>query len=167
MPPEPANPATSDSSELRRAMGSFATGITVVTCCDAKGRPCGITANSFSSVSLEPPLVLWNIARASNSLEAFLNADQFVINVLAEHQRAVAQHFAQSDHQLFDQIDFEPGPAGTPLLPETLGRFECSTHHIYEGGDHYIIVGKVNRYRYASGAPLLFYGGRYAALAKT
>lgn len=166
MPSETVNGTTADEGDLRRAMGTFATGVTVVTCCDAKARPCGITANSFSSVSLEPPLVLWNIARASNSLEAFLNADQFVINVLAEHQHAVATHFAKSDHQLFDDVEYEQGPAGVPVLPDTLGRFECRRHHIYEGGDHYIIVGKVERYVYTPGEPLVFYGGRYTALVK-
>lgn len=137
----------------------------MVTCCDAQGRACGITANSLSSVSLDPPLVLWNISRISNSLEAFLNAKVFAINVLAEHQQELSNHFARSDHRLFDTVEFTPGPAGVPLLPETLGCFECSTHEIYDGGDHYIIVGRIEQSRWREGKPLLFYGGRYAALA--
>lgn len=154
------------STDLRRALGTFATGVTVVTCRDAQGRPCGITVNSFSSVSLDPPLVLWNIARVSNSLEAFLNADKFVINILAEHQHTVATHFAKSDHRLFDEIHYEAGPDDVPVLPETLGHFECSAHEVYGGGDHYIIVGRIEKHHWRDGEPLLFYAGRYAALAK-
>lgn len=166
MPPESPSATDSSNGDLRQALGAFATGVTVVTCCDAQGRPCGITANSFSSVSLEPPLVLWNIGRASNSLEAFLNADKFVINVLAEHQHTVASHFAKSDHRLFQGVDYKQGPGGAPILPETLGCFECSTHQIHDGGDHYIVIGLVEQYRFRSGSPLLFYGGRFTALAK-
>jgi len=167
MSQESPNADSEASNELRRALGTFATGVTVVTCCDAQGQPCGITVNSFSSVSLEPPLILWNIARSSNSLEAFLNADVFVVNVLAEHQHETASHFARSDHRLFDSVDYTPGPGEVPLLPDTLGSFECSAHEVYDGGDHYIIVGRVDKCRWRQGAPLLFYGGRYAALAKS
>ncbi|MGB5738636.1 MAG: flavin reductase family protein [Woeseia sp.] len=166
MPTEPVTSTPQGYTDLRRALGSFATGVTVVTCCDAEGRPCGITVNSFSSVSLDPPLVLWNISRVSNSLEAFLNAGKFVINILAAHQQDAAAHFAKSDHRLFDNVDYVKGPEEVPLLPGTLGHFECSSHQVYDGGDHYIIVGRIDRFSCSAGEPLLFYAGRYAALAK-
>lgn len=156
-----------DEIDLRRSLGHFATGVTVITCKDALGRPCGITVNSFSSVSLEPPLVLWNIAKVSNSLEAYLNADRFLINVLADHQRELAVHFARSDHTLFESVEFELNRDNIPRLPAALAHFECSTYQVHDCGDHYIIVGKVEHFQHQSGAPLLFYGGRYATLGET
>ena len=154
------------SLELRRSLGMFATGVTVVTCLDARGRPCGITVNSFSSVSLEPPLVLWNIAKVSNSLEAFLNADAFVINILAEHQHEVATHFARSDHTLFDSVDYEDSADGVPVLPETLAVIECRRAQVHDAGDHFIIIGSILRHRCEEGDPLLFFAGRYTAVTK-
>lgn len=155
----------SNAQKLRECMGRFATGVTVVTCTDAAGRHCGITANSFSSVSLEPPLVLWNIAKVSNSLEAYLNARYFAINVLADHQHDLSSHFAKSDHTLFDGMPKELSESGVPILPETLACLECRTHQIHDCGDHYIIVGEVERFRHSERAPLLFWCGRYAAMA--
>ncbi|ANO52919.1 flavin reductase family protein [Woeseia oceani] len=156
-----------DEFDLRRSLGRFATGVTVITCNDALGRPCGITANSFSSVSLDPPLVLWNIAKVSNSLEAYLNADRYAINVLAEDQRDLAVHFAKSDHTLFERIEYDQNRHGIPVLPATIACFDCRTQQIHDCGDHFIIVGKVEAYRTNDQAPLLFFGGRYAALAES
>lgn len=163
MPTDPSPPA--EELALRKCLGQFATGVTVVTCRDAQGRPCGITVNSFSSVSLDPPLVLWNIAKVSNSLEAFLNAGQFIINVLAEHQHEVATHFARSDHRLFDDVVYDDSAAGVPELPETIARLHCSAHDIHDCGDHFIVIGRVDRHEISGGAPLLFFDGRYAAMA--
>ena len=146
--------------DLRDCLGKFATGVTVVTCQGAKG-PCGITANSFSSVSLEPPLVLWNIAKVSNSLQAYLDAEHFAVNVLGIGQIEISHHFAQSDHTRFNGIDYTLSEDGVPLLPDTVACFECRTHQIHDCGDHYIIIGEVKRYRSAAGEPLLFYGGEY------
>ena len=137
-----------DSSSFRQCLGRFATGVTVVTCCDADGNPCGITANSFSSVSLDPPLVLWNIAKVSNSLEAYLDAQHFVINVLAEDQRQQSDHFARSDHTLFDGIEYTPGNDGAPVLPDTLATFECRTHAIHDCGRPLHHRGRGNRLRF-------------------
>lgn len=161
----PRRPMT-DQQKFRQCLARFATGVTVVTCNDAQGRPCGITANSFSSVSLDPPLVLWNIAKVSNSLEAYLGADHFVINVLAARQHDLSTHFARSDHTLFHSIDHEPATNGAPMLPGSLARFECRTHQVHDCGDHYIIIGEVENYAYDSGEPLLFYEGRYAGLTR-
>ncbi len=175
MPPEPtpdtdlpdrdAQDREDGTQDLRRSLGMFATGVTVVTCLDARRRPCGITVNSFSSVSLAPPLVLWNIAKVSNSLEAFLNADVFVINVLAEHQHELATHFARSDHTLFDDVVYRDGPDGVPVLPGTLAVFECRREQVHDAGDHFIIIGRVEKHRCDEGDPLRFFGGRYAAIA--
>ena len=153
-----------DAKALRQCLGKFATGVTVVTCSDAAGNPCGITANSFSSVSLEPPLVLWNIAKVSNSLDAYMNADDFVINVLAEEQLALASNFARSDHTLFDGVEFVVSERNVPVLPGTLATFECSTYQIYDCGDHYVIIGEVTAFRSTDGNPLLFFGGRYRSV---
>lgn len=151
--------------DLRQCLGKFATGVTVVTCRGSDG-PCGITANSFSSVSLEPPLVLWNIAKVSNSLQAFLDADYFAINILGAGQRDLSSHFAQSDHTLFNNIAYDTNGSDVPLLRGTVACFECRTHQIHDCGDHYIIVGKVEGYRSAEGDPLLFYGGQYTTIKR-
>lgn len=150
--------------DLRACLGKFATGITIVTCSGSEGLPCGITANSFSSVSLEPPLVLWNIAKVSNSLQAYLAAKHFAIHVLTNEQQALSSHFARTDHTLFNNVDHETSGDGVPILPNTLACLECRTHQIHECGDHYIIIGEVERYQSSDGKPLLFFGGQYAEL---
>ena len=153
-----------DNKGFRQCLGKFATGVTVVTCSDPDGRPCGITANSFSSVSLDPPLILWNIAKVSNSLEAYLAAEYFAINVLAADQQAVSSHFARSDHTIFDGVDFSLSAHGVPLLPNTIAVFECRTHTIHGCGDHYIIIGEVDRFESQDRDPLLFYSGSYRTI---
>ena len=149
---------------LRRCLGKFATGVAVVTCRGSDG-PCGITANSFSSVSLEPPLVLWNIAKVSNSLQAYLDAEHFAINILGAGQRTLSSHFAQSDHTRFNNVEYTTSARDVPLLPGAVACFECRTHQIHDCGDHYIIVGEVESYRSDDGKPLLFFGGQYAMIA--
>jgi flavin reductase (DIM6/NTAB) family NADH-FMN oxidoreductase RutF len=153
-----------DYRELRDGLGKFATGVTVVTCAGPAGF-CGITANSFSSVSLEPPLVLWNIAKVSRALTTFIEAPHFAINVLSADQEALSAHFAQTDRPSFDGLDYELSGRGVPLLQSTLACFECRTHEIHDCGDHHIIIGEVERFRAADGAPLLFYAGCYAQVA--
>jgi len=148
---------------LREGLGKFATGVTVVTCHGSEG-PCGITANSFSSVSLEPPLILWNIAKVSNSLQAYLDAEHFAINVLSSNQQSLSAHFAQTEHTTFDGIEYALSEQGVPILPDTLACFECCTHQIYDCGDHYIIVGEIEDYRFDRGSPLLFFDGDYVQL---
>ena len=150
-----------DSLAFRQCLSRFATGVTVVTCCDADGKPCGITANSFSSVSLEPALVLWNIAKVSNSLEAYLRAPHFAINILGDDQQPVAEHFARSDHTRFNGIDYSISEDGAPILTGTLALFECRTEEIHDCGDHHIIIGEVTRFSAAEGDPLVFFGGEY------
>jgi len=152
------------TKEFRQCLGKFATGVTIVTCADDEGRSYGITANSFSSVSLEPRLILWNIAKVSNSLQAFLDADYFAINVLARGQRHLSSHFAKSDHTLFDTVEINRSRENVPLIPGALACFECRTHQIHDCGDHYIIIGEVLRFASGKREPLLFFNGNYAAI---
>lgn len=153
-----------EMKEFRQCLGKFATGVTVVTCTDDDGRPYGITANSFSSVSLEPRLILWNIAKVSNSLQAFLDAEYFAINILSADQQNLSSHFAKSDHTLFDKIEIDRSAQNVPLIPGALACFECRTHRIHDCGDHYIILGEVIEFDAQDGEPLLFFGGKYAAI---
>ena len=147
--------------EFRRSLGQFATGVTVVTCCASDGSPRGITANSFSSVSLDPPLVLWNIAKVSHSLGAYLDAKRFAIHVLRADQRSYAEHFARTDHTVYNGIDYEVSPDNVPLIPDVLARFDCETEVIHDAGDHHIIIGRVLAHVCGYGSPLLFHGGEY------
>lgn len=150
-----------DGKAFRRCLGKFATGVTVVTCSDADGNPCGITANSFSSVSLDPPLVLWNIAKVSNSLDAFLHAEYFAINVLSAEQEALSSHFARSDHTMFKGVEYTLSEHGAPLLPATIATFHCRTYQVHDCGDHFIVIGEVTGHQSTDADPLLFYGGTY------
>ncbi len=153
-----------DLIDFRRCLGRFATGVTVITCSDSDGTHYGITANSFSSVSLEPPLVLWNIAKVSRSLDAFLEAEHFGINVLRADQEDVSSNFARSDADLFDGIDTGVSARGVPQLADYLAWFECRTFETHDCGDHHIIIGEVLDYDARQGSPLLFYRGSYQRL---
>jgi flavin reductase (DIM6/NTAB) family NADH-FMN oxidoreductase RutF len=161
------NAAQGVSHPLRDCLSKFATGITVITCADASGGYCGITANSISSVSLEPPLILWNIAKVSNSLQAYLDAEHFAINILANDQQALSEHFAITDHTLFENVEFVTSAKGVPILPNTLACLECRTHQIHDCGDHYIVVGEIESFRSEDRLPLLFYAGQYSELIST
>ena len=150
--------------EFRKCLSKFTTGVTVVTCTDDDGRPYGITANSFSSVSLKPRLLLWNVAKVSNSLQAFLDAEHFAINILARDQQELSSHFAKSDHTLFDTVEILRSEENVPLIPGTLACFQCRTFQIHDCGDHYIIIGEVVRFEARDAEPLVFFGGKYASL---
>lgn len=149
---------------FRDCLGQFATGVTVVTCSAADGHPCGITANSFSSVSLQPPLVVWNIAKSSNSLRAYLQAQHFAVHILKAEQKALSIHFARTDHTLFKDIEYSRTNTGVPVLHDYLAVLECSTHQIHDCGDHHIVVGHVDRFQVEGTEPLLFFGGDYRSL---
>ncbi|AWI82094.1 nitrilotriacetate monooxygenase [Parazoarcus communis] len=152
-----------DSRELRDALGHFATGVTIITTTDAEGQPVGVTVNSFASVSLDPPLVLWSLAKRSYSLPAFTQASGFAIHVLASNQQALSDRFARGAGDKFNGVDTAQGIDGIPLLPGCAAVFECSTAHQYDGGDHLILVGRVRKLHVDDRAPLLFYRGRYAS----
>lgn len=163
MPNEPAAEPL-DPRALRNCFGSFATGVTVVTCVAADGEPQGVTANSFSSVSLAPPLVQWSIAKSSSSLAAYLAAKTFAINILTRAQQDLSNHFARSEEGLFATVESTPAANGAPLLPGALAQIECDTEQVIEAGDHHIILGRVTAARHEAGDPLLFFSGGYANL---
>jgi flavin reductase (DIM6/NTAB) family NADH-FMN oxidoreductase RutF len=152
-------PRPDTSRDLRDALGRFATGVTVVTARSAAG-PVGITANSFTSLSLDPPLVLWCPARRSTRFAAFVEAPGYSIHVLSADQRALALRFARSANDFSDQ-DGSTSPEGNPVLAGCLARFDCVAHAAHEGGDHAILVGEVRRVITRAGTPLIFWGGRY------
>ena len=150
-----------DQSAYRRALGCFATGVAVVTALDKNGAKAGITINSFNSVSLRPPLVLWSVAADSQSFDVFVEAEHFAVNVLAMHQRDISERFAASGSIKFDDLDCDEGIAGVPILPTYSAVFECQTEHSYEGGDHTILVGRVLKFEDRKTDPLIFYRGHY------
>ncbi|MBO9696734.1 MAG: flavin reductase [Sphingopyxis sp.] len=155
-----------DSTAFRNALGSFATGVTIVTTRDAAGQDCGLTANSFNSVSLDPPMVLWSLARSSMSMDAFRGADHFAVHILAADQEPLSNGFAKRGADKFAGLAPERGAGGVPLLTGCAARFQCRTAYQYEGGDHIIFVGEVIAFDHDDRAPLLFHGGRYALAAR-
>ena len=155
------SPTEIDPNEYRRAMGCFATGVAVVTALDKNGVKAGITINSFNSVSLDPPLVLWSIAKDAQSFETFVTAEHFAVNVLATHQRSVCEQFAARGTDKFNGIDCSEGVAGVPILPTYSAVFECQAEHRYDGGDHTILVGRVLQFEDRRTDPLIFYRGHY------
>jgi flavin reductase (DIM6/NTAB) family NADH-FMN oxidoreductase RutF len=159
--PDPANPRP-----YRDALGRYATGVALVTAREAGGgAPLGITVNSFASVSLDPPLVLWSAARASLRHAHFSVAGAFAIHVLAADQAELAARFSRNGAD-FSGIGFTLSEIGVPLLPDTLARFECVTETRHEGGDHTIIIGRVTRFAPGrAAAPLIFAQGRYGRLS--
>lgn len=151
-----------EARTLRDALGHFATGVTVVTTLGPEGEHIGVTVNSFAALSLDPPLVLWSLAKRSWSLPAFEAAGHFAIHVLAHDQQALSDRFAKAGHDKFAGVEVGQGLGGVPLLPGGAAVFQCSVAHRYDGGDHLILVGRVEALATRSAAPLLFYRGRYA-----
>ncbi len=147
---------------LRNAFGRFATGVTVVTTATPQG-PMAITANSFSSVSLDPPLVLWSIGRHSRRFEAFANCAHYAIHVLAADQADLSARFSKSGAD-FAGLELSWNARGVPLLPRALARFECEVANRFEAGDHMILLGRVHEMATGDGEPLLFAGGRHASV---
>jgi flavin reductase (DIM6/NTAB) family NADH-FMN oxidoreductase RutF len=161
-PPTRAQPPVFSPTEFRAALGMFATGVTIVTARAAGGQVIGLTANSFNSVSLDPPLVLWSLSRAAGSLAVFSAGSHYAINVLAADQKALAERFAARGADRFVGVSFDEGVGGAPLLHGAAASFECFNRSRYEEGDHVIFVGEVERCGWRPGAsPLLFHGGRY------
>jgi 3-hydroxy-9,10-secoandrosta-1,3,5(10)-triene-9,17-dione monooxygenase reductase component len=151
-----------DSKQFRNALGAFATGVTIVTTRDAEGTDVGLTASSFNSVSLEPPMILWSLAKTSGSLSAFMTGDYFAVHVLAAEQQALSDRFSKRGIDKFAGLDLERGPGQVPLLGECAARFKCKTSFRYEGGDHIIFVGEVIEFDHSAHPPLAFHGGKYA-----
>ena len=157
--------AAIDPTMFRGALGLFATGVTIVTACHPQAGLIGITANSFNSVSLDPPLVLFSVANSTRSLPAFLEAPGFAVNVLRKDQKLLSSRFARQGSDKWSGVPYESGRFGAPLLPGTMAAFDCVHHAQHEGGDHLIIVGRVVAMEHdVEGDPLLFYRGRYRTL---
>src|SRR5450830_716122 len=148
--------------EFRTALGMFATGVTIVTARTAEGELVGLTANSFNSVSLDPPLVLWSLARAAASMLAFSTGSHYAIKILGADQIDLAKRFAAKDVDRFAGVEFIDGVGGAPLLAGAAATFECFNRSRYSEGDHVIFVGEVERCSHRAGAsPLLFHGGKF------
>jgi flavin reductase (DIM6/NTAB) family NADH-FMN oxidoreductase RutF len=152
---------TFDPRQLRNALGRFATGVTVVTTQTPSGKLEGLTVNSFSALSLDPPLVLWSIRKAAPSLPGFLAASRFAVNVLSADQRKLAADFATPSLDKFADVPFAIGKIGCPIFPGSIAVFECETENTLEGGDHLIFIGRVAAASYRDGAPLVFSSGEY------
>ena len=154
-----------DQRSFRDALGAYPTGVTVITALDA-GRPLGMTANSFASLSLDPPLVLWSPAKRSARCAAFVAAERFTIHVLASDQRDLAQGFAASGRDPFAEVAWQPGPGGVPELPDCAAVLRCARHATFPGGDHELVSGRVESLSHdADHAPLVFHRGDYPSLA--
>jgi flavin reductase (DIM6/NTAB) family NADH-FMN oxidoreductase RutF/pimeloyl-ACP methyl ester carboxylesterase len=149
--------AGSDARTLRDAMGCFATGITIVTSLSSDGTPIGLTANSFTSVSLDPPLLLVCIANSAGSAAALKNADHFAVNVLQMSQQSASNRFAGKGEDRFAATAWQPGETGMPLLDGSLGSFECKRHAIHDGGDHFLLIGEVVRAQFEPRRELCHY----------
>jgi 3-hydroxy-9,10-secoandrosta-1,3,5(10)-triene-9,17-dione monooxygenase reductase component len=157
-------PHSAKQRQLRAALGTFATGVTIVTTTDADGLPVGVTASSFNSVSLDPPLILWSLAKSSLSYAAFAASGHFAVHVLADDQADLSARFARSQSDKWEGLEWRKGEEGSPLLNECLSLFECRTHAQYDGGDHVIFVGEVVGFEAHDKDPLLFHAGRYAQI---
>lgn len=153
--------AAFDSLEFRHALGRFATGVCIAATVDANDHPVGMTINSFASLSLDPPLILWSIGNGTSLRPAFERHGFFSINVLRVDQVAVSNTFAMTPGDRFAGIDWTPGLGGVPLLNDCLARLQCAVERVLPGGDHQLIVGRVAAIDHYDGEPLLFYAGGY------
>ncbi|MCK9990604.1 MAG: hypothetical protein RugAbin2_01618 [Rugosibacter sp.] len=151
-----------DPKQFRNALGSFATGVTIITTRDGQGGAIGVTANSFNSLSLDPPLVLWSIGKKAFSFPAFSAAKHFAVHVLAADQQALSDRFARPSTEKFDGVEYAHGLGEVPLFPGCAAVFECTTDQFVDGGDHVIMIGRVERFTVNEEAlPLMFFRGRY------
>lgn len=156
------DPAAAQRLALRAALGRYATGVTIITCRDAEGASVGLTANSFSALSLDPPLVLWSLRRASGSLAPFSAAPTFAVNVLAEAQVELSRRFASSVEDKFHLGEWSAGEHGAPVLAGCAAVFECALTAQQVAGDHVLFIGQVLAHRHAAEtAPLVFHAGHY------
>ena len=153
-----------ESKNLRRTLGCFVTGVAVVTTKDENTPPSGMTINSFSSVSLDPPLILWSLSLESARLDIFERAEYFAINILAGDQLKLCQHFSSTKSDLFADIAWQPSAHGQPILDGVVASLECRTWKLYEGGDHIIILGEILAHQNQDKPPLIFSKGQLTSL---
>src|SRR5262245_54510518 len=156
--------AAIDPLELRRAFGTFMTGVTVVTTFGADGSPRGFTANSFTSVSLDPPLLLVCIGTAAASLETFLKADGFAVSIVAQTQKQARDVFASKRPDKFTAISWRPGPGGHPVIEGAVSWFDCVRHSVIDAGDHVVLIGRIQGFDYGDANPLGYARGGYVTL---
>jgi flavin reductase (DIM6/NTAB) family NADH-FMN oxidoreductase RutF len=156
-----SNASAIDPRDFRNALGTFATGVTIITASTSEGKPYGLTCNSFASVSLNPPLVLWSLGMFSQGLTIFQNASHFAVNVLGASQQALSNKFAKSSEDKFAGVEWTPGLGEAPILAGCVANFQCRAADRYYGGDHVIFLGAVEAYAYNGGDPLLFLRGGY------
>lgn len=166
MPSSATPSAIFDSRNFRNALGSFATGVTIVTTRDADGGDVGLTANSFNSVSLDPPMVLWSLSKASAALPAFMQSAHFAVHILAAEQEALSNTFSRRGIDKFAGLELQRGAGGVALLGGCSAYFECRTTFRYEGGDHVIFVGQVISFTDQARAPLVYHSGGYGVVLK-
>lgn len=148
--------------ELRHAFGRFATGIAVITTLNKHDVPYGITINSFSSVSMAPPIISWNVIRGSTAHTTICRAQRFAVNILGKNQRHIAQQMTGPIESRFHLLECDRSEDGLPLIPNALATFVCSTHALVEAGDHAIVLGLVNDFSHRDGDPLVYWKGGYA-----
>jgi flavin reductase (DIM6/NTAB) family NADH-FMN oxidoreductase RutF len=156
-----------DGRDLRRAFGNFATGVTIVTTLDAAGNPCGFTANSFTSVSIEPPLLLVSIAKTAYGCEVFTSSQGFAVNILARDQRELSNRFAASGADKFANLEWQGKASGSPIVDGVVAWFDCAHHEQVDAGDHVILIGRVLDYAYNTHTPLGFCRGAYVSFGLT
>ena len=155
-----------DPLAFRNALGSFATGVTIVTARDASGAPVGLTANSFNSVSLDPPMVLWSLSLHSGSLPVFRDAENWAVHILAADQQPMSDRFATPGVDKFDGLALGDGPEGAPRIEGCAARFGCRARFEYEGGDHAIFLGEVIDFDRREAEPLIYHGGQYGRIMR-
>lgn len=160
-PTQSIDKTATDPRHLRSALGRFVTGVAVITTRTPEGKLEGLTANSFSAVSLDPPLVLWSLRDTSPSLPGFEDASYFAVNVLGAWQQALSQHFAARNTDKFKSVVHAPGLGGCPLIFGALATFECIKETNVTGGDHVVFFGRIQRASYREGQPLIFSAGKY------
>ncbi|MFO1202468.1 MAG: flavin reductase family protein [Tabrizicola sp.] len=153
-----------DARALRTAFGAFATGVTVITTRQADGTPRGFTANSFTSVSLDPPLLLVCLAKTAHSADVFATAPHFAVNILAEDQKAVSGLFASRAPDKFAQCAWTPGPKDVPLIDGSIAQFTCANHQLVDAGDHLILIGRIEAFATMDGQPLGYFRGTYFSI---
>lgn len=162
--PSAASDRSFDARQFRQCLGRYATGVTIMTALGRSG-PVGITANSFASLSLDPPLILWSVGRGSRAFDAFARAPAFAVNILSQSQLDLAQRFSSAAADKFEGTNWRPGADGCPLLPGSVAQLECRVEWTADAGDHVLIIGRVNSFTATDADPLLFAQGRFASLA--
>ncbi|WP_340314920.1 flavin reductase family protein [Rhizorhabdus argentea] len=157
---------TIDIKEFRKALGAFATGVTIITTRDADGVDRGLTVNSFNSLSLDPPMVLWSLSKTSSAHGAFAKAAHWAVHVLANEQEELGVRFASKREDRFDGLPIERSESGIPLLLGCSARFECRKSFQYDGGDHVLFVGEVTDFQHERRTPLVFHGGTFSTTSR-